>query len=93
MAIIFLISGVVGWLVGWLGEHPPTPSGKKSHRDGPRKEDNLWFCMGWIAGHVSIGDKGDGLDVSVGWLLIPTRRGVGGFFERDAEGNRLAKIY
>ena len=56
-----------GWIedgsVGWLAEQPPTPPsptpspGKKSHRDGPRKEDYPWFRWGWTAGHVSRGDS------------------------------------
>ena len=38
---------------------PPLPPGKKSHRDAPRKEDNLWFRKDWMAGHVSIDRRVD----------------------------------
>ena len=48
---------------------------KKSHRDGPRKEDYPWFRVGWTAECVS----STGEAMSVSWFLISTRRGVGGF--------------
>ena len=70
--------------------HPPPPPGKKSHRDCPREEDYRWIeRVGLLARHMSTGDltgseDGQRLHVTVsmsnvGWLLIPTRRGVGGF--------------
>ena len=65
-----------GWLVGWVNSHPPLPQmRKKSHRDGPRKKT--------ISGFAGVGLPGmyrsSGESMSVGRLLIPTRRGVGGF--------------
>ena len=72
---------VVGWLAGWVNSGPPPPA-------PPRKK----ISQGWAQRRrlplVSVGldcrtcierrlDR-DCLDVFVGWLLIPTRRGVGG---------------
>ena len=69
---------------------PGPPPGKKSQSDCPREEDYRWFGrVGLPARHISTGDltvsqDGQRLRVTVsmsnvGWLLIPTRRGVGGF--------------
>ena len=51
MVFVWLL---VGESAGWTVAHPP--QGKKSDRNGSRKEDNLWFCMGWTARHVSTGN-------------------------------------
>ena len=49
---------VVGGLASWVNSGPPPfspsrPMGKKLQRDGPRKDNYLWFRMGWPARCVS----------------------------------------
>ena len=68
------------WSVGRLAEQPPTPLsaappvGEKSQRDCPRKKTTFGFArVGWPVMYQWSGES-----MSVGRLLIPTRRGVGG---------------
>ena len=65
-----------GWIEdGPRMEQPPTPLGKKSHRDGPRKKTTSVFSPGvGLPGMYRSSCE----SICVGRLLIPTRRGVGG---------------
>ena len=81
-----------GWIedgsVGWLAEQRPTP---------PSPPPGKKISQGWAQRRrlplVSVGLDCrtcierrldcDCLDIFVGWLLIPTRRGVGGFQGMD----------
>ena len=85
---------VVGWLVGWLGEQRPTlplgPPEKKIAQGWPQKRRQPLVLHG-LDSQTCIDRrlKSDGLDVYVGWLLIPTRRGVGGFQKISLSRNLL----
>ena len=85
------MDGFVGRWVGWLNGGPPhlsPPHEKKSHKDCSRKKTTLRVggldfrtCIERRLGH-------DWLDVFVGWLLIPTRRGVGGLASNGERGSK-----
>ena len=92
-AVVMLMFGFcpfVGRKVGWLNSGPLPPLGKKSHSDCPREKTTFGFARvglpAWqyrqatwqsCLGLSTIACDCDCLEVYVGWLLIPTRRGVG----------------
>ena len=81
---------LVGGLAGWTAAHPPPPRTlphrKETAQGWPQKRRQALVLHG-LDGWAYIGSQlesrwtftSDCLDASVGRLLIPTRRGVGGF--------------
>ena len=74
------------WPVGWLGEQPPTspPSPREKYRAAMTPEKKTTFGVTWVGLPDMYGSRGESM--SLRRLLIPTRRGVGGFWEGHVVG-------
>ena len=77
---------LIDWLAGWTAAHPPPPAsppGKKISQGWAQRRRLPLVSVGldcWTCIERRL-DR-DCLDVFVGWLLIPTRRGVGGLIRK-----------